>query len=1190
MKRLIALTLAVLPAFGFAKQPSMCDAQVLKKLLFSDVPGYRRVTDTINALVLQPEKPRNKECLTAIAASAELQAHLKAGREFREAYLKIFEQDFSTAGEVELALTPEQAMLERIYAQVEFGNKRRGEAPPKDWEIRQRALSETLTRFGLPRSMNTSDFEKFCRNNPTYYVAIEHFKRLENRLRENMRSTGPTTLRSPEQFKAMMLEQINRVRVRNLQSAARQALNEWRSHTVEFKDVRTGEKHLLRLEDLVAMPVQIISVDAGQSGDSKLKQGLEKSRGGLGTFLARRWIDYIEEYYKPAPTPISQSLDTVQLTASDGRPFFISEADLLKTLETLSPRAQTEYFGKDAVQMRYRVEAAAREVQLTNSAGFLRGQIDKTFEDLYKRVKERIDNRIFDQEAATPYLTYEINIGGSLTLEPSTQTDVLWNGWRLNPQHWKLREDSANRINAPDYVEFTFANDEVANPKMDKALAKASAKEERRVAWRYLSENGRVARLGKRTLTKTAKTLAMIGAAYLLYNTDYSTAKDFLLTQLPSISISKPDISVPQVPWDFSGFLKMHFPLINMSGDGVMSMDQPIAANNNNVPKADQDGHGGAGKKYFGDAHDPTNSDYAIEVIYNPGKAPIPNYFNFANRENLPAIVTESTSEADYEYTSKLNRITDYGTWDTMVDVNVRNRKAEGGRIGLMQMQGFELHRIELYDWKHRLVPSTDYHLYTVVENHQNFATLSKDHWGPFTYRAYYKYTPTRYNSGQLSHGVSKENVMHVVTRLQKSGFTDLVESIPKAETQGGMDLNDLAYRFQASSTYFYDGKTWSQNSSADPAFKGFTQFLVNGHLYYQCTGSNLLYQAFLNEVFKDANETDKKAVPLVGFRANSDGVKRGSQGHLHTLILAKNYRGDADYLEVDATPYGSQPGPPADAASQAKKENEAKAKAEKQNQESEKAEREKAEKKQSVRNHAPFKPEPLTIFLTQPGNLPQAPRIDNEPEELKENTPAEPVKPQATANPSTPPPRPAFTPRNILEIERILKRIRDMRKIAVDAVKPVYSEVSALHKYDFVDMPGLRLIALSNRLLDAFAQLQEPAMALADLEHTKGREIRPRMSDEEAIFYLDSLFHSELISFRKSIEGIEKQATVTDKVNTFEFLLNDPVRGRVRELTEALAAYPWGTLLDQYITFKKAEMAQKSAEINCEDRLKKAN
>ncbi len=268
-------------------QPLTCTADEFEQMFFSQVPQYKGLELYLHAL--GQKNGIDPACLKAIEESPQIQSHLNNGRMGRKAYFEFYAQDFDGPG-IKLVATPELEILRRLYSTIELGKSRKASAPPKDWDIRSRALSETLTRFGLPASLTSSQFEKLVNSNSKYNAAKSYYQKREHQLRELMTTSGATTTRSPEQFKASMVDQLYSLRVMNFIGAVKNA-EELQDKKIKFKHLNGHAEFDISVGELLNMSVQFLESQNGVRPNYEVLNLPKSKQNKWATRFARGWID-----------------------------------------------------------------------------------------------------------------------------------------------------------------------------------------------------------------------------------------------------------------------------------------------------------------------------------------------------------------------------------------------------------------------------------------------------------------------------------------------------------------------------------------------------------------------------------------------------------------------------------------------------------------------------------------------------------------------------------------------------------------------------------------------------------------------------------------------------------------------------------------------------------------------------------
>ncbi len=1095
--------------------PEACDPDVYKGRFYDTIPRYGEIHQTLE--LLEKGDANELRCLEAFLQTPEGKELVSKGRLAQLLYGAYLERDFDASADRKMVLTPIHEIRARLFGLIEKGKTRPGETKPKPWEVRAQALSETLTRFSLPATTNAADLEQLGRSDPKHYPALDFFRRREHRLMEQMTSRGPTIDRSPEKFKAQMVEKLTELRVRNFLSALR-ASEELANEKIKLQARADKKSQVLTIAELSKFQISFLStrnlVPTHVVAETPKKIPQTRTSAFIGKYLDKVG----EEIYifKPRAENQIQNL-TFILTAPDGSTLSLSETEYNKILFALLPRLLAHQFNESRSTHRYRLESLARDYHLARAAQLLRGRTDRTIEELYSRLSTWIKNE--RRQTGEAFLTDLIATRGPKATSEDPVSHLLWWGWSQHPRHWEVRGETSWRMKLPS----SKTEDPHTHRKsLDRDRRKEAAAEKERQSYRYGTEQTRRQVVKRKTSKWTAMALGAFAASYLVYTQDAPTL------QLPNFTM--PEISLPkiQVPldWDMSFLPKL---LGGGNRDQMNFDDYPKFDNYRIDPPKNQDGS----KRGENSKHDPTTSAYAIEILKLAPYAPRPQFYNFGTVSHLPKpLQTAAGDDLDGLFTRRLyiNRVADPEEPDLVVDVNLRGYSLEK-RLGVLQMANYKIIGLDLYDGWGRAVSQRDFDVFEIAGNRQTYAKLSPNvTWGPYSYRASYK-IDDRYAKDAFNPTLNFSTLQQINGRLLSSGFTTLSAHISSQVKSGeGVRFTDFSQMFQAGATYTFSNQKWSINTKADPAFKPFTKFLNDGHLHYQCTGSNIFFQTALNEAVKiQPDLAGIQAQHLVGYAGgDGDGILKGSPSHLHTVAF--RLQGDGEqHIELDATPEGAIPAP----ASQKKK---------------------------------PSPTPPTQDESPWRAILPQRPKYYVPEERLEKQ---DDVKEEAETPTSAPPAEKPKVTRNHEEIERILRMLTSLRSETVEAFKPVYETEAWLARQNFLSIPGVRLIVLSNYLLDGFKDKSSPERLQLRLQQSAA-------ADAEAA--LNQLFKTEWAGLNKSLTNLD-QWTENDKYAAYSFLLQDPLRSRLRELSQFLGSYEWGSLLREYAQFHQQNPCEKALQ-----------
>lgn len=1060
-----------------------CTADDLNKLFFTPAPELSMIGMWLDRMLY--DRGIDPKCLSALN---EFKAQLEKGRQARGAYLEMYNRHFGLESDRNLLLIPMQEVVRRIQAAIERAKSKRTLAPPDELAIRNRALQETVTRENLPISANMSDFEKLVKQQPRYDHARLYFQRRMNQLRmTDVQGRAPAP--SVEQFKSDLIEKIHGLRVLNLEAAIQEA-PELRMKEFTVREDGNSREAKLTFNDLLKMRLRFFDASNLNLPLSTFHGLPEHKRSSWLLRKARDWADPYgtESLYGFHATKPPEENDYVQLVTARNEIFLVSMAEFSRLLDSLVPEQPEDHFGPLPIQRRFRLEAAPRDSLLSYTVRQLRLRDDASLEELQERLRAWIAGHDAVQGGGQPALTYEVNSGGGRVLRDTPASDLIWYGWGQHPQFWRSRIEVANRKRLPIVGAETT--------KKDRKAIKAAIKQEKKAArWRYASNKRRMDIVRNKALRWS---LIFLGGALTFY-------------ELPDMATYAVEAGMSLATGDLGlgGQLEDFMDLFHMPGaDMVNRFDADPEAQNFNIPR-NQRGSGGGGPKTVQSAHDPRSSPFAVEILYQSPSAPTPAYYNFATSTHVPA---EALNEGYWKNDQGTILIEPSASthYDLAIDVNVSNVKVMD-RIGLVQISGYRLVNVEIYDWHRTKIRSFDYKVFENPSNRQIYAKIDPA-WsgsGPYTFRAFYALAPEKYDTAIFNPGADSSALLMVDHRLEQSGFQDLsshLDELVKLRSHTG--FQDLAQMFHASASYTMDAVSWPARADADAVFKPYTIFLdPKGSLHYQCTGSNRLLQTYLNEAIKlDPGLAGFSTTYLVGYRGEAGGVKRGSVGHLHTALFTTG--GNSAFMELDATPDL------------------------------------KDEQGRAVEHPARRPPPVPEISGVLPGRL----RVDDEPEELD----AEDQMMKKIAEPKN---------LSASEIERTISQLKELRNEAVSALYPIYEEQAWMKNHHFADLPGIRLLVLSKTLIHALDHDESIATTLARLKNPKAFYIVSAASSENEAQDMKSLFRDEERTLDRSFERVEFDVAQERNLQ-LEFVLHDPLRSRLRELAAFLSTYDWAEIL----------------------------
>lgn len=841
----------------------------------------------------------------------------------------------------------------------------------------------------------------------------------------------------------------------------------------------------------------------------------KKISHSFGHNLIDRYIDSAGQYYYELGSipHLQVQAQVLMLTAPDGATFIVSEAEFNRLLFSLLPRLLADFFGDRPAEHRYRLEALVRDFQLATAAQTLRGQSDKTLEELYKRLKANLsDITASHNRDRQMFLSSHIRVRGSRALQDGPLSNLLWSGWGEHPAYWLTRARAASRLQNP-WLPGDETDGDLPTPASPRKRARLAKKEENNQVLRTSPESTKRKTLGKKGARMAAIAMGLFAAYH--FGPQVPSLPDLPNMKFEMPSIPRPELPSVQLPFDLN--LDLLRRLLGGMGLDRMDFNSWPKADNYRIPSPSD---AGGGRKKLTDKHNPFNSDYAIEILMRRDGTPTPKYYNFATASHLKPEgrgrygVSRQARELHQEVRAKP---------DMVIDVNLRSYSMDR-KVGVLQISGYKIMKWEMYDGWGRRIDDSLVRVFEIPGNRQTYADLNPSvGWGPYTYRASYK-VDSRYDQ-KFDPQLSRATVDNISERLNVAGFKTLSLSIRRSLGNGfGLTLNGMSQAFQEGATYTKDGIKWSVNYKAEEAFRPFTAFLNQGQLYYQCTGSNMLYQTTMTEAIKlEPSLQGVQMQHLIGYGGGDQaGVPKGSPSHLHSVAykIEADGRGE-QFAELEAQPPVQETTAP-------------------------------------PKPKVPENPAPPTDSERWWAILPERPRY-HVPEMAVEDD-----KPEAPPKEEEPPP-PAKKQSNkmarqkVEQVERILTILKNTRTATVDGLKPVYESESWLARQNFLQIPGLRLIVLSQFVLEGFSGKGGASDLLARL---KASGVLMNAADAEA--ELNRFFAKELESLNQSLTNLDV-LTESEKYQAYAFLTQDPLRSFLRELSQMLGHQNWGTLLREY-------------------------
>jgi hypothetical protein len=829
------------------------NAGQLKTALTSTVSQFQNIQFFFDVLSENQELAEKIDRL--IAGDAELAELAKAGREFRESYVRMLADDFgSKAGRV---LDPELETLKAIrFARAETQTSASIEIPLKRAEML--AWEETRTRFSLPQNLELSELEERRYDKAIYLTAYDYFRRSYFRYQQMEVQGTSAGVVDIEQFKVRVKTEMNRLRAENFQVALKryQALNPNR-RTLRIRVA--GGVQDVTISDLVTAEIEFrqksildrpIAESEPRLNDSKSSRYLDpvEDWGGRDFSLAR-------EFYRlrpVAPRVMSHQL-SVRLGADHSRILEISEASFSRLLFELGPKyAPLHDFDKHAD--RYLAEASRRDAVIADTGTFLDEVRDHDVRELERRLTGQIINRERNGRNSKTF-TEELRDHAQVIGASSLANDLRWLGYGIHSDYWRVRDLEAEVIH-------------------EKVVASASDKKAKKELARFLREKKKFAEERGSREARIRKLIVTSGALMALA----ATLLAFPLT-LNHGSSSGGHSGEPQ----------------------SLELPAPNKAQNNS--QKEQANQGSFFSLYVG-------LEKELPRYLNlPHKINLPT--DLDNEERLAKKNQSSRLELEREvvdYMRKDLKNDPEGNLEHFAIWTERPIESDGSRLAVPSPSGFRVDKIRIVDKGSRsngevlYVADGDFNVFFDNRTGMSYVRLANDRSGRFNMQVRYKPIQHPPESGMTEWTVSWPEMAMVNADLRAIKATELSLNIENVMSRTERpSLEHLARAFAASGSYTYDAESWTFNWFSTNPFKESEKFLKDGSFFYQCTGSNILLAKYIQQYYQRTKQPIE-VQNVGGFVIDPLARQISPIGHMHTIVFSKSTA--YQYVELDATPF----------------------------------------------------------------------------------------------------------------------------------------------------------------------------------------------------------------------------------------------------------------------------------------------
>lgn len=930
-------------------------ARALESLLFGHPPDFSGARDFLTGL--RSRDPEVELSRIIQNGSEQLRLKLSEGTRFQKYYLDQLNHDFSEHL-TNWAINPEEAAIRLLRSWRLQQRVVTTEAVLPDIEARNRALRETLVASSLSLNMSITELERLAGQGGRFYIALRDYNRRYFLYKIRELPTLQREVPKPDEIRRAILERIKLARILNFLGFVRRAADA-RGRYLKWAG-EDGKSGTLALADLANASLRFVEIPAAQATHMIWRSNTFPERVArflrrypLGT--SRRDLPSARSFYYPASPIATTPIWCVQVEL-EGRTLLIPEDQFSALLISSRPRGSDDLQAGNREQKRYVLEAAARDQGLANLGVAVRELQDPTVDFLEARLVDRQKQMSVLDLSSANSLTAQLRVQPVLK-DTSTRVGLLWAGLRLSPAYWEHQDVVAGRLRRPILTELSNIPGKavIENKRLAKAVTQAESKETQQAPMRESSNLFR----GTNRAGKLAATLGLVtGLIYLTYQAMSDLYKNG--PQMPSLpQVNMPDLpslpSLPSLPNIFA----------RGEGQGNGAIDQKKLSGRRGPDKGKSDGHDGNddSEERKGGVAKPAGSFYTYEMDdqFDPlvsgrnksrndmesrrrdrrslagnsangggiltvfriefaryGLSNVPQYFNLPNLKNFPRAVLENSDPTHEPAVVTKLELANSGDADLKIRGDLWS-PAKNGRIPLLTLPQHDAHSVHLFARNGaELQYGKDYEVYQIPYNNMIYARL-KDPSRAGVYRYDINYNRIRYSTpvDPAFRYLNKATLKEINGELNRVGFTELSSALTMTIQQmPTVSVSDVAQSFEISGFYTYEYVSKRDHIHDDSIFSRYREFLKEGALYYQCTGSNLMLQDYLITYYKQGNVSYSASIsvePVVGFSRKMDKpYVLMKEGHLHTMVSRTDVPHSA--VELDATPSTLAPDAESDA------------------------------------------------------------------------------------------------------------------------------------------------------------------------------------------------------------------------------------------------------------------------------------
>ncbi len=894
LKAYLLVVVLLAPTLSFAPpdDPSPLTAAELRSFLLDSRPSLRGA-QLLFQLAHDDPKLR-KQLNTLISQSPELKGAAEQGLLFRTQTQQQLGADFPTQGQLlQFGIDPIGATFDSFQA-FRKSQDALNERPVPPHIARQRALNDTIKRYGLPRGTKEDDFRRFD-GDPWEFFRRQAFRK-EQETTLQRKKADESQQKAFEAWKQYILDKIRETRARNV----RQAL--------EYAIKKKGDYHLDVFQETDGKKKQIGRISITPENLPQLSFTV-RSKEDVASLARAEQVDTVLSRLKTTPTGILtigrlfyHGPNTIFEGATKmGDAFFIEEE--AGALQKLRDSQSKEHVVIDVSQ-------------LPNTELGRHGQVDLGM----------VGNFIFND----------------LRLYTLTDADHINNNLGGNPKRPHLKTAGMKLFYMDAYIKEAAARD-VALATLESAIQHKYPKDWRGFEAKLATTNKSVHEgLAEKDTTLSSHVMRdrldkegdlVTGLEWNGYksNPNYWSERDSHAEKkkVSSFADSHPEISTRRGMgrWLKDGFVKVYTatprmlrPLFVWSAYGagiVGAIDASQVYQENRgqslLSKKIADAIKGKGtstakegKLGVGNLNDPSNVPAdeirkSLESVHyklsssNPIKE-APNYFDIPHLGQYRDTRDKMIQVQDEPHSASTLRVE-----------GVRpNSISQYNIIAIPIPSGHQMADLQVRADGKALSPD-DYAIHQDLDSGVMYVSVfgSNRDKSDFTISAGFKKNQDAHQSTlDIFQSLDPSKLKNLAGQLREAGFSDLAHRIEtragRAEKGKPASLDTISSDFSETGIYTFSPPVKNdRNVPRSNPFATFSEFLRDGKLASQCNTANQFLAAFLREYYKDQPEVKVENIRSYMRVGDSDALTGGNR-HLRTVVTTHD---GAERVELDGTP-----------------------------------------------------------------------------------------------------------------------------------------------------------------------------------------------------------------------------------------------------------------------------------------------